>query len=50
MKSRFVALYYRDEDGIMRKVPGLEIMVSDGVAYQVYTLNYPQQKIILREL
>ena len=50
MNSRLVSLYYRDSDGVMRKVPGLLIFIIDGIEYEVYTTNYPKQKIILREL
>jgi len=35
--SRIVAVYYRDEDKVMRKIPNLEIQIRDKGS-TVYTL------------
>ena len=43
--SRFISLYYRDEDKVMRKVPGLQLLVSRGEPYEVYTLAVPIKKL-----
>ncbi len=51
-KNRFVTMYYRDKDGVMRKVPGLRLLVIDSKPEFVYTLYTTEtwSPIDLREI
>jgi len=46
-QARFVSMYFRDESGVMRKVPGLLLHVSRGKPYEVYTLSLPMKTLEL---
>jgi len=45
MNKRFVSIYYRDEAGVMRKIPGIELMITK-TGSRVYTLG----TVITREI
>ena len=49
MAVQSLTVYYRDEDGIMRAIPKVKVIVTDGRPDKVYTL-YPikEQELILR--
>ena len=49
MAVRALTVYYRDKDGIMRAIPKVKCIVTDGRPEKVYTL-YPvkEQELILR--
>jgi hypothetical protein len=47
--SRFVSLYYRDEKGVMRRLPGLQLHVFKGKPIEVYTLDVPIKTLEVRE-
>ena len=49
MAVRSLSVYYRDEDGIMRAIPKVKVIVIDGRPDKVYTL-FPvkDQELILR--
>lgn len=46
---RSLTVYYRDEDGIMRAIPKVKVIVIDGRPDKVYTL-FPvlEQELILK--
>lgn len=46
---RSLSVYYRDEDGIMRAIPKVKVIVIDGRPDKVYTL-FPvlEQELILK--
>jgi len=49
MAVRSLSVYYRDEDGVMRTIPKVKVIVIDGRPDKVYTL-FPvhEQELILR--
>jgi len=49
MAVRALTVYYRDEDGIMRAIPKVKVIVVDGRPDKVYTL-FPvlEQELILK--
>jgi len=49
MAVRSLTVYYRDEDGIMRAIPKVKVIVIDGRPGKVYTL-FPvkEQELILK--
>ena len=38
MAVRALKVYYRDEDGVMRAIPGVKVITIDGAPDKVYTL------------
>ncbi len=49
MAVRSLTVYYRDEDGIMRAIPKVKVIVTDGRPEKVYTLFPVQdQELILK--
>ncbi len=42
-------MYYRDERGVMRRVPGLQLHVIAGKPVEVYTLYVPIKTLEVRE-
>lgn len=45
---RNVSIYYRDAEGIMRKIPAIKVTIRpDGSLFQLYTLS-PRRGIILK--
>jgi len=47
---RNVKLYFRDQDGTFKAVPGLRIMLRGKKPLEVYTLNVPIQKLDVSNL
>ena len=46
---RKVSIYYRDSDGIMRKIPSIKVTIrDDGSLFQLYTLS-PRRGVILKD-
>ena len=45
---RKVSIYYRDSNGVMRKIPSIKVTIQDdGALFQLYTLS-PRRGIILK--
>lgn len=45
---RNVSIYYRDSEGIMRKIPAVKVTIRpDGSLFQLYTLS-PRRGVILK--
>lgn len=36
---RSVSIYYRDSDGVMRKIPYVKVTMKDDQLFQLYTLS-----------
>lgn len=49
-RYRFVKIYYRDEDGTFRAIPGLRIQLDGKIPLEVYTLNAPIKSLDVRNL
>jgi len=49
MAVRALKVYYRDEDGVMRAIPKVKVIVVDGRPDKVYTL-FPlqEQELVLK--
>ena len=47
MAVRSLTVYYRDEDGIMRAIPKVKVIVIDNRPEKVYTLTPLQEQELL---
>ena len=46
---RALSVYFRDTDGVMRKISNVKVIVVDGAATKVYTLPpVTEQELILK--